>query len=84
MGWGRVHGRVFIGSRRLHETSPMFEHVRRVPMDLEPRQRFAEWSAVDERAARPWRERGARQSMLKREDLTESLDVASRQRQHAE
>jgi hypothetical protein len=62
----------------------VLEDVGRVAVNLEPRQRFAEWTTMHQRAPRARRQRHVREAALQAENLTQALDVATRQRQHAE
>ena len=70
--------------RRLDEAAPVLEHLRRVPVNLQPGERFAERTAVHQRLARPRRQVHVGEPPLKREDVAEAFHVAPRERQHAE
>jgi len=58
----------------------MFEHLRRLAMNLQPGQRFAERSAVHQRFACARREVHVDEAALKAQNLAQSFDVAARER----
>ena len=58
--------------------------LRRLAVDLQPGERFAEGAPVHQRAARARRQLRVEQPALQAEDLPQPLDVAPRQRQQPE
>ncbi len=78
---GRVLGLV---AERLDESLPVFEHCRRVAVDLEPRQRILERAAVHQRALGSRRHFEIGDAGLQRQQLSQPLGIAARNRQHAD
>ena len=62
----------------------MFDHIGRVPVNLEPGERFPEDAAVEQRAFRARVRREIAHAPLDGQQLPQPLDVAPRQRQLAE
>ena len=75
-------GFAFVRARRLDESAPVLDDVRRSAVNLQPRHRFTERTAVHQRPLGARREVHVHQPLLQREDLPQAFDVAARQRQH--
>ena len=68
---------------RFDEAAPVFEHLGRLAVNLQPGQRFLERAAVHQRAPGARRQAHVDQPALQRQDLPQPLDVAPGERQHA-
>jgi len=70
--------------RRLDESAPVFERLRRMAVDLQPGERLVEGATVHQASARPRREVKIQQTTLQGEDVSQPLDIASGQRKQTE
>ena len=68
----------------LDEAAPVLEHLGRMPVNLQPRQRLAKRTAVHQRLARARREVHVGQTALQAEDLTEPFDIPTSEWEQAE
>jgi hypothetical protein len=67
----------------LDEPAPVFERFRRMAMNLQPCQCFAEGSAVHEGSSRTRGQVQIKKAALQAEDMPQPFDVPARQREQA-
>ena len=63
----------------LYEPAPVLERLRRVAVNLQPRQRFAERSTMHKASSCTWREVQVEEAALQAEDMPQPFDVPARQ-----
>lgn len=81
---GRLGVVALEGPGGLDETAPVFQRVRRVAVDLQPGERFAERPAMEQRPLRACRQSHVDEPPLQSDDLPQPLDIAAREREQAQ
>jgi hypothetical protein len=71
-------------SRLSLERAPVSDDVRTIAVNLEPRDRFRQHGAMKQRSLRARRSLDIEESRLQRQNLLETLDISSCDRQHSQ